>query len=126
MMNSDDVRGTATRVAVRDVEGLRRARADRTAVERIRPTVVIVGFDDAYRSVRRETWPTYKANRTEKLETLLLGTRPASSRTSAVRRRVVIRLMRPQKRCRAACGWCETRVGSERQRLGPGPPSSAP
>jgi 5'-3' exonuclease len=41
------------------------------AVERIRPTVVIVGFDDPYRSVRRETWPTYKAHRTEKLDTLV-------------------------------------------------------
>ena len=41
------------------------------AVERIRPTLVIVGFDDAYRSLRRETWPTYKAHRIEKLDTLV-------------------------------------------------------
>jgi 5'-3' exonuclease len=41
------------------------------AVERIRPTVVIVGFDDAYRSLRRETWPAYKAHRIEKLDTLV-------------------------------------------------------
>jgi len=41
------------------------------AVERIRPTAVIVGFDDAHRSLRREQWPDYKANRTEKLHTLV-------------------------------------------------------
>jgi len=41
------------------------------AVDRIRPTVVIVGFDDAHRSLRRERWPSYKANRTEKLATLV-------------------------------------------------------
>lgn len=41
------------------------------AVDRIRPTAVIVGFDDARRSLRRELWPSYKANRTEKLDTLV-------------------------------------------------------
>jgi len=41
------------------------------AVDRIRPTAVIVGFDDAHRSVRRERWPRYKANRAEKLDTLV-------------------------------------------------------
>jgi 5'-3' exonuclease len=41
------------------------------AVDRIRPTVVVVGFDDAHRSLRRERWPTYKANRGEKLDTLV-------------------------------------------------------
>jgi 5'-3' exonuclease len=41
------------------------------AVERIRPSVVLVGFDDAQRSLRREIWPTYKAHRVEKLDTLV-------------------------------------------------------
>jgi 5'-3' exonuclease len=41
------------------------------AVDRIRPTAVVVGFDDVERSARREQWPTYKANRTEKLTTLV-------------------------------------------------------
>jgi 5'-3' exonuclease len=41
------------------------------AVERIRPTVVVVGFDDPDSSLRRERWPTYKAQRADKLETLV-------------------------------------------------------
>ena len=41
------------------------------AVERVRPTAVVVGFDDPDRSERRERWPQYKAHRTEKLETLV-------------------------------------------------------
>jgi DNA polymerase-1 len=41
------------------------------AVERIRPTAVVVGFDDPQRSDRRERWPQYKAQRAEKLETLV-------------------------------------------------------
>jgi len=41
------------------------------AVERVRPTAIVVGFDDCNSSWRREQWPTYKANRTEKLETLV-------------------------------------------------------
>jgi DNA polymerase-1 len=41
------------------------------AVDRVRPVAVVVGFDDARRSLRRERWPTYKANRTEKLPTLI-------------------------------------------------------
>ena len=41
------------------------------AVDRIRPTAVVIGFDDATHSVRRERWPSYKANRVEKLETLV-------------------------------------------------------
>ena len=41
------------------------------AVERIRPTAVVVGFDDPERSERRERWPQYKAHRTEKLESLV-------------------------------------------------------
>ena len=42
-----------------------------TAVDRIQPTAVVVGFDDPDASVRRERWPQYKAHRTEKLETLV-------------------------------------------------------
>jgi 5'-3' exonuclease len=41
------------------------------AVDRIRPAVVVVGFDDPDRSWRREQWPSYKANRVDKLETLV-------------------------------------------------------
>jgi DNA polymerase-1 len=41
------------------------------AVERVRPSVVVVGFDDPDRSWRREQWPSYKAHRTEKLDTLV-------------------------------------------------------
>jgi len=41
------------------------------AVERIRPSAVVIGFDDPARSVRRERWPEYKAHRTEKLDTLV-------------------------------------------------------
>ena len=35
------------------------------AVDRIRPVAVVIGFDDPERSVRRETWPQYKANRVD-------------------------------------------------------------
>ena len=41
------------------------------AVDRIRPSAVVVGFDDAAASLRRDTWPTYKATRVDKLETLV-------------------------------------------------------
>jgi DNA polymerase-1 len=41
------------------------------AVERIRPSLVVVGFDDPDRSRRRERWPAYKANRVDKLDTLV-------------------------------------------------------
>ncbi|SHG81172.1 DNA polymerase-1 [Jatrophihabitans endophyticus] len=41
------------------------------AVDRIRPVGVVVGFDDPERSLRRERWPQYKANRGEKLDTLV-------------------------------------------------------
>jgi 5'-3' exonuclease len=41
------------------------------AVDRVRPVAVVVGFDDVRRSMRRERWPSYKANRTEKLPTLV-------------------------------------------------------
>ncbi len=41
------------------------------AVERIRPSTVVVGFDDPDTSERRERWPQYKAQRGEKLETLV-------------------------------------------------------
>ncbi len=41
------------------------------AVERVRPALVVVGFDDADHSLRRERWPSYKANRVDKLDTLV-------------------------------------------------------
>jgi 5'-3' exonuclease len=41
------------------------------AVERIAPTAVVVGFDDPETSHRRERWPQYKANRGDKLDTLV-------------------------------------------------------
>ncbi len=56
------------------------------AVDRIRPCAVVIGFDDPHRSVRRERWPTYKANRPEKLETLVaqLGQAVEAMRTLGV------------------------------------------
>lgn len=41
------------------------------AVERIGPDAVVVGFDDPDVSWRRENWPQYKANRVDKLATLV-------------------------------------------------------
>ena len=41
------------------------------AVERIRPDIVVVGFDDPDESHRRSTWPVYKANRLDKLDSLV-------------------------------------------------------
>lgn len=41
------------------------------AVDRVRPVAVVVGFDDPARSVRRERWPQYKANRPDKLASLV-------------------------------------------------------
>ncbi len=41
------------------------------AVERIRPVVVVVGFDDPDSSLRRARWPAYKAQRVDKLDTLV-------------------------------------------------------
>ncbi len=41
------------------------------AVERVRPAAVVVGFDDPDSSERRSRWPTYKAHRSDKLETLV-------------------------------------------------------
>ena len=41
------------------------------AVDRIRPTVVVVGFDDPADSLRRTRWPEYKANRIDKLDSLV-------------------------------------------------------
>ena len=42
-----------------------------SAVDRVRPDLVVVGFDDPDHSVRRERWPSYKAHRSDKLETLV-------------------------------------------------------
>jgi 5'-3' exonuclease len=41
------------------------------AVERIGPAAVVVGFDDPDVSARRQRWPQYKANRVEKLDSLV-------------------------------------------------------
>ncbi|MGX7677458.1 5'-3' exonuclease [Jatrophihabitans sp. DSM 45814] len=41
------------------------------AVARVNPSAIVVGFDDPVASTRRERWPQYKANRTEKLATLV-------------------------------------------------------
>lgn len=41
------------------------------AVDRVDPDVVVVGFDDPAVSVRRERWPQYKAQRPDKLDTLV-------------------------------------------------------
>jgi 5'-3' exonuclease len=41
------------------------------AVERVRPSAVVIGFDDPHTSARRDRWPTYKAHRVDKLESLV-------------------------------------------------------
>ncbi|HEY9414954.1 MAG TPA: 5'-3' exonuclease H3TH domain-containing protein, partial [Pseudonocardia sp.] len=41
------------------------------AVERVGPDAVVIGFDDPGASVRRERWPSYKAQRGDKLPTLV-------------------------------------------------------
>lgn len=41
------------------------------AVDRVAPSRVVVGFDDAERSVRRDGYPDYKAQRPDKLRTLV-------------------------------------------------------
>lgn len=41
------------------------------AAERIAPAAIVVGFDDAAASLRRERWPQYKATRMAKLDTLV-------------------------------------------------------
>ena len=41
------------------------------AVDRVRPAVLVVGFDDPDASERRDRWPSYKAQRGEKLDTLV-------------------------------------------------------
>ncbi len=41
------------------------------AVDRLQPQAVIVGFDDGETSIRRASWPQYKAQRTDKLDTLV-------------------------------------------------------
>ncbi|SOD73151.1 DNA polymerase-1 [Jatrophihabitans sp. GAS493] len=40
------------------------------AVERIEPDAVVIGFDDPQASLRRDRWPQYKAQRSEKPPTL--------------------------------------------------------
>jgi DNA polymerase-1 len=47
------------------------------AVDRIRPTLVVVGFDDPDRSLRRDDCPSYKAGRPDKLPTLVEQLREA-------------------------------------------------
>jgi len=41
------------------------------AVERVRPVAVVVGFDDPAESRRKTVWPGYKANRIDKLDSLV-------------------------------------------------------
>lgn len=41
------------------------------AVDRIAPAAVVVGFDDPENSLRRTKWPQYKANRADKLDSLV-------------------------------------------------------
>jgi 5'-3' exonuclease len=42
-----------------------------SAAERIGPRAIVVGFDDPVYSLRRERWPHYKAQREEKLDSLV-------------------------------------------------------
>jgi 5'-3' exonuclease len=41
------------------------------AADRICPSIIVVGFDDPDASIRRATWPDYKAHRVDKLKTLV-------------------------------------------------------
>lgn len=60
------------------------------AVDRIRPTIVVVGFDDPEQSLRRDQWPQYKAHRVEKLDTLVDQLAAAVEALRALGTRVVV------------------------------------
>jgi DNA polymerase-1 len=60
------------------------------AVDRIRPAAVVVGFDDPDCSVRREQWPDYKAQRGDKLDTLVSQLATAVETLRALGVRVVV------------------------------------
>jgi len=60
------------------------------AVERVDPDVVVVGFDDPGASARRERWPQYKAQRGDKLDTLVEQLDAAAGALSALGVTVVV------------------------------------
>jgi DNA polymerase-1 len=60
------------------------------AVDRIGPVAVVVGFDDAAKSLRRDRWPAYKAQRIEKLPTLVRQLELAAEVLAALGVHVVI------------------------------------
>jgi 5'-3' exonuclease len=60
------------------------------AVERVRPDVVVVGFDDPAASRRRERWPQYKAHRNDKLDALVDQLRAAADAVATLGLAVVV------------------------------------
>nr|WP_231747436.1 5'-3' exonuclease H3TH domain-containing protein [Auraticoccus cholistanensis] len=60
------------------------------AADRVGPTTVVVGFDDPDRSVRRERWPQYKAQRLPKPATLVAQLRRATDQLRELGVHVVI------------------------------------
>ncbi len=60
------------------------------AVERVRPDVVVIGFDDPAASRRRERWPQYKAHRGDKLDALVDQLRAAADAVAALGLAVVV------------------------------------
>lgn len=61
-----------------------------TAAERVCPAAIVVGFDDPEASVRRETWPQYKAQRADKLASLVDQLRFAAEALSQLGVAVVV------------------------------------
>jgi DNA polymerase-1 len=60
------------------------------AVDRIRPTAVVVGFDDPDKSVRRDRWPGYKATRVDKLDSLVEQLQCAAEALRELRLAVIV------------------------------------
>jgi 5'-3' exonuclease len=61
-----------------------------SAVERVDPCAIVVGFDDPDTSRRRDTWPQYKAQRADKLGTLVDQLRHAADVLSGLGIAVVV------------------------------------
>lgn len=60
------------------------------AVDRVDPDLVVVGFDDPTASVRRDRWPSYKAQRGDKLDTLVHQLALAAEAVAALGAHVVV------------------------------------
>ena len=76
------------------------------AADRICPSIIVVGFDDPDASIRRATWPDYKAHRVDKLKTLV-------SQLALAVGTMAVRAVRLKQRC----ALLDVRVGRKRIRL---------